>query len=244
MIHKSLIERVKQIFYDEVEIIWYLNEYENADEHPFEKYIRMLYLDLNIKLPSLLSDDSKQLLLGLPILIGKYDLHQDLLPGTYRLYSPVFGYLDKIKDVTLFEANLFDVIIHQYYQAKEDDEIGKIEDAFNNSVNEWNYSLYVKQEEVKALLDKHSLKETSRKANIPEQDIPRILDDYYSRINRKRIENLDHFLNKSNELLAANESLKDHTRFFAQIVEEVKNGGINLKSTSDIIPHYAGIKFN
>jgi hypothetical protein len=177
-------------------------------------------------------------------LVGDYTLKQDFVPGTYRLYLHEFGYLDEIKDVAGLEAGFFTVIMNYYYNAKENNEIDKLEKAFSNKVIEWNYCTYVKQEEIKTLLDKNSLKETSSKANIPEQDIPKILDDYYSRINLMRIENLDRFLNKSNELLAADESIKDHTRFFAQIVEEVINGGINLKSTSDIIPHYAGIKFN
>ena len=244
MIPESLITKVKKESESIHEVSWYLNEYKDLDEHPFEKYIKDLYLDFNITLPAFLPENSKQLILGLTILVCDHELHQDSLPGTYKLFVENDSYLNEVRNAAEFEAATLSVLINNYYCANENNEIEKLEDALKNTVLKWNWSGFVKQEEVISLVNQYSLEEASNKADVPEHEIPRILDDYYSRINRKRIANLDSFLNKSNELISAYKKSKHHTQFFSKIIEEVKNGGANLKSVEDINPHYLGIKFN
>ena len=244
MVPESLIKKVKKESESIHEVSWYLNEYKDSDKHPFEKYIKDLYLDFNIALPAFLPENSKQLILGLTILVCDHDLHQDSLPGTYKLFVENDSYLNEVRNAAEFEAATLSVLINNYYCANENNEIEKLEDALKNTVLKWNWSGFVKQEEVISLVNQYSLEEASNKADVPEHEIPRILDDYYSRINRKRIANLDSFLNKSNELISAYKKSKHHTQFFSKIIEEVKNGGANLKSVEDINPHYLGIKFN
>lgn len=244
MIQKSLIIKVKQVSQITEEAIWYFGQYNDAQEQPFEKYFHNLFLEFDIALPDIVPLAKKTSLVGFAILTCDYELEQGSLPGIYRLLIQDLGYLDEIRNVTEFEMNSFALIISYYYKANEESEIQKLEKAFHNIVREWNWSPYVKQEEVKSLIDRFSLKETSQKTEVQEYDIPTILSDYYARINRKTIANLNSFLRKSYELIGTDKEFEKQTQFFAQIIEEVKNGGKNLKSTKDIITHYTGIKFN
>ena len=63
MINKSLIMKVKEVAESTEKVIWYLNEYGQAAEHPFEKFIKVLYLDFEIALPILTANDNKRLLM-------------------------------------------------------------------------------------------------------------------------------------------------------------------------------------
>ncbi|KKK98673.1 hypothetical protein LCGC14_2640410, partial [marine sediment metagenome] len=173
MIRKSLIIKVKEVAESTEKVIWYLNEYGQAEEHPFEKFIKGLYLDFDIALPTLAAKDNKRLFLGLAIISSDYELKQGSVPGSYRFYIEGLDcHLDEIKDVAEFEAELFTVLINNYYKANENNEIQKLEKVISKITLEWNWTNFVKQEELISLINNYSLKETCKLAEITEDRIP------------------------------------------------------------------------
>jgi hypothetical protein len=83
-----------------------------------------------------------------------------------------------------------------YYHANEKDEIGKLENALDREVQKWNWHTWIKQEEVISILGE-KINAASEKVSIPRRILPQVLDDYYTRIDRKRLENLDSFYSKN-----------------------------------------------
>jgi hypothetical protein len=228
---------------NETEVYWFRKWQRKAKENPIDKYRKELFLDFNIVIPELLNEEEKDMILVLIILICKWDLDEGSPPGSYRLSIEELGYLDEIKDIKDLIVSLLTKLIFIYYGANEKNEIEKLEETFHNDTYHWNWNGYVKQEQVIALFGK-SLKSIAEKAKTTERFIPVILQDYYERIDKKRLRNLDNFLRKSEKILSSSENLKDQAKFFSKMLDEINNGGENIKSAPDVIPYYHGMKFN
>ena len=227
----------------EAEILWYLNKFGEENSHPWKELIDRLYIDFDICFPTLHDNATKRLLIGLTVLVREYELSQGSVAGTYYLYVDDIGRLDEIEDASVYILYSFAKLVTIYYQANEKDELGILKKMFLSEIRKWNWHAWVKQEEVIALL-KSQLKEVANKVSIPERKLPEVLYDYYSRIDRLRLENLDSFLEKSKDLLNSSPQMKTQAQFFSNIVDQVKNGGENLRSSNDILPHFTGIKLN
>jgi hypothetical protein len=242
MILDTFIKQIQQNPENETEVLWFQKQFIRSDNNPIEKYKKELFLDFKISAPSSAKEE-RDLILVLIILLCKYELEEGFLPGSYRLNIEEVGYLDEIKDIKDFTISLLTKLIYIYYGANEKNEIEKLEDAFQNDIIHWNWDRYTKQEQVIALVG-DSLKAVAEKAKTTERFLPVILQDYYDRIDKKRLKNLETFLRKSEEILSSTENQKYHTKFFSKILEELNNGGENLYSIQDLIPYYSGIKFN
>ncbi len=239
----KLLAKILKIPESETEALGYIRAYQDSKEHPWEKFINNLYLDFNIKLPQFVEDSDKQLIIGLTILICDYEIDQDTLPGTYRINIEEFGYLDEIRDVNKYLTHLFAELVTYYYQANESEKIEELEKVFLNKNHEWNWHPWVKQEEVIKLLEEYLIV-TVDKAQVSKSMIPQVLSDYYTRIDKKRLENLDNYIHKSEKILNDSKGSDEQTQFYANILNEVKNGGVNLKSKYDILSYYHGVKFS
>lgn len=239
----TLIKQIKNIPEIETEALWYLNTFGDRNSHPWKDIIDRLYIDFNICLPPLQDNTTKRLIIGLTVLVREYELVQGNVPGKYHLYVDGFGHLDEIEDVSDYLLYSFARIVTIYYQANEKDELDNLEKLLLSEIRKWNWHAWVKQEEVIALLA-NQLKDAAKKVSIPERKLPEVLHDYYSRIDRIRLENLDSFLDKSDKLLNSSPKTKVQAQFFSGIIDEVKNGGENLRTSMDILPHYTGIKLN
>lgn len=236
----QFLKKVPQNSDNIVAISWFRKEFKT---NPLEKYKRELFLAFKIIVPKPVKKEERDLILVLIILLCKYDLEEGSSLGSYRLNIEERGYFDEIKDIMDFTISLLTKLILIYYEANENDEIEKLEDAFKNATVHWNWDKYTKQEQVIALVGE-SLKEVAEKAQTTERFVPMILQDYYERLDKKRLKNLDSFLRKSEEILSFSENQKDQAKFFVKILEELNNGGENLNSIQDIIPYYTGMKFN
>jgi len=238
-----LIAQVQKIPEIETEVFWYINKYQDNEHHPWEKYIYNLFLDFDIALPLYVNDSEKQLLVGLTILVCDYEIEQGHEPSSYRIDIEGIGYLDGIKDVNKYLVSLFTELVTLYYQANESDELDNLEKAFFNKTKNWNWHGWVKQEEVMILL-KDQLNTASEKTQIEKNVLPQVISDYYSRIDQKRLENLDRFLRRSEEFLNDLKDSKKLTQYYMNIINAINNEGATLKSKFDIVPQYHGIKFS
>ena len=243
MLLDTFIKQIQKNPENETEVNWFRKKFKKTEDNPVEKYKKELFLDFKILVPGQINKEERDLILVLIILIHKYDLEEGTYPGSYRLNIEEVGYLDEIKDIKDFIISQLTKLIFIFYGANEKNEIEKLEDAFQNDIIRWNWDRYTKQEQVIALVGE-SLKKAAEKAKTTERFLPVILQDYYDRIDKKRLKNLETFLRKSEEILSSSENQKDHTRFFSKILEELNNGGENLYSIQDLIPYYSGIKFN
>jgi hypothetical protein len=238
-----LLTQLQKIPEYETELFWYRDKYRESETHPWEKYINQFYLNFNIALPVLSDISIKQQIIGLTLLARDYELVQGSLPGTYHIFIEEIGLLDELKDISKYMLLTFAQLVIFYYHANEKDEIGKLENALDREVQKWNWHTWIKQEEVISILGE-KINAASEKVSIPRRILPQVLDDYYTRIDRKRLENLDSFYSKSEKLLNSSENLKSQAHFFSSILNETRNGGENLKSVNDILPHFSGIKYN
>jgi len=183
-------------------------------------------------------------LVGLAILGNEIKLRTGDSPGTYRLYVNDIGYLDEITDVLQFCVNAVATIIIHYYKCAHGKENIAPEQALQKRKLDWNGSRYVVQEKIKAYSDKYSLGEVARYNGVPEDYVPQILSDYYSRINREKLDNLNCFLGKAENLFKENKGLDKSAGLFKFFIQEVQNGGVNIHSSKDVLPHYTNLKFN
>lgn len=238
-----LIQKARQIPEIETELSWYLNHFGENGPHPWEVLNDKLYTNFKIALPAKLNKTDRQLLIVLTIMVRNYQLVQGDLPGTYQLNVEGEGLLDEIENTDAYLIYSFARLIEIYYGANKKNELRKLEQMFLEEIQKWNWNPWVKQEEVMALLGRQ-LKEVAGKVSVPERRLPEVFHDYYTRIDRLRLENLDSFLDKSEDLLSSSAHVQARTQFFSYIVGEVKNGGQNLQSEENILPHYSGIKYN
>jgi hypothetical protein len=237
-----LLQEVQKIPEIEMEVIWYLNEYKSF--HPWEKVVDGVYVDFNIAFPQAMDTISKKLLIGFSILLNDYEIEEDDLPGAYRIYIENIGYLDDLKDVSTFIIHSLGNLIEHYYQANEKNIFEKFDNNLALKILKWNCSTYVKQEEVRALIDTHTLADTAKKAKVKVDFVSEILSDYYVRINKKKFENLERFFIKVEMLFEANANLKENTTYLNYIMEQIKNGGTDLNSSDKLFPHFKGIQLN
>lgn len=227
----------------ETEVRWYKKWLNETRENPVDKFKNRLFLDFNLCVPEQMSMEDYSLIIVLVILLCKWDLEEGSVPGSYRLTVQEIGYIDEHENLKAYTISLLTRIILYYYGASKKNEIDKLENAFQNEIDRWNWSEYVKQEQVYRLAGKF-MHDIAEKAEIKERSATLILQDYYDRITRKRLSNLDRFLQKSETILKSADNLREQTKFFSSILEEINNGGENLNSVRDIIPYYHGIRFN
>lgn len=238
-----LIEQIQKITEFETEVNWYLEKYHDNITHPWEKFINRLFLDFKILLPELLDCAMRPFLIGLTILVYDYKLVQGKSPGTYRIMINENTYLDEVPDVLEYMVYTIGRLITFYFNANEKDGLEKLENLLIDEVTKWNWHAWVKQEEVLFLLS-DPINQISKEVSLTERNIPQVLTDYHTRIDNKRLENLDSFLSKSEDLINSSEKVKAHAQFFTFILNEINNGGENLNSFHDIFPQYSGVKFN
>lgn len=238
-----LINQARKIPEIETELNWYLNTYIENGNHPWHEFLFQLNSGINILLPAV-SEELRHFIIVLTVLVREFDLKQGDVPGTYRIFVEEYGYLDELDNLPQYLIYTFCRIVEFYYQANDDGKLRKLGKMFKDEVHKWNSSEYVVQERVKALAEKYPLHVVAEKLNVPVDYIPIFLSDYYSRIKKKRLENLEGFLHKVDKLFESNPNLNESAKFFNFIVGEVKNGGLNLNSSDDILPHFSGLKYN
>lgn len=228
----------------ETELTWYVQFYNVSYVHPWDHYASELYKDFRIHLPLNIDSQTKDFIIGLAILAHQIKLEKGDTPGTYRIYIKEIGYLDEIRDVLQFCVDSAIVIIIHYYKCAHGKENIAPEQALQKRKLDWNGSRYVVQEKIKAYADKYSMGEVARYNGVPEDYVPQILSDYYSRINREKLDNLNCFLEKAENLFKENKGLEQTASLFKFFIQEVQNGGVNIHSSKDVLPHYTNLKFN
>ncbi len=243
MKYNHYFRQIQKIPKDKTKVLWYLEEFQDDKNHPWEIYINQLFLRFNILLPKLPEESDKKLLIGLTVLVSIYELVQGRTAGTYRILVDEIGFLDEIEDVNNYLVNTLAKLINFYYQANEKNELNKLEADISKKIERWNWHPWVKQEEVMFFLG-YALLNSTNKTLIDIRDIPQVLSDYQDRIDRKRLDNLDRFLKKSEKILNSSTVIREQAIFFIKILHEIENGGENLKSGIDILPQYNGTKLN
>lgn len=243
MTFELLIKEIQKDPENETEVLWFKKWLKKVKENPLDKFKKRLFLDFNLRMPGQMNMEEYSLLIVLIILLCKWDLEEGSVPGSYRLTVEEMGYIDELEDVRDYTLSLLTKMILYYYGASEKNEIDKLENAFENEIDHWNWSGYVKQEQVIGFAGTF-MKDVAEKSEISDRYATIILKDYYDRIEKKRLNNLNSFLRKSEKILKSSENLKEQTKFFSKILDEINNGGENLNSVQDIIPYYQGMKFN
>lgn len=239
-----LLQEIQNIPEFEKEVLWYLNQYPDSNAQPWEKIINELFIDFDVKLTHKDLDFNKKYLIGFAILTEKYKIVENYSPGTYRIHFGQYGYLDEIEDISTFYIKSFILLIRHYYKAFTENEMEYFKNALSHEINKWNCSPYVKQEEVRALIDSHTLVETAKIAKVEVDLVPEIISHYYNRINKKKFDNLESFLTKVENIYETNTKLRKNTTYLNYIMDQVKNGGVDIKSPYDLISSYNGIQFN
>jgi len=224
------------------EVLWYLEKYMEHETHPWLKYSNELYLDLEIDLPKLPETVTPRILIGLIVLIYDYDLISGIYPGSYRIVIDELGPLDEIEDLITFISYSFATLVSLYYEVNEKGEIEKLESDFAERVLKWNRNSYIIQEQVISLLGEQ-LNEVANHINIDIRELPMVINDYVNRMDTLRLRNLSRFFNKADSLLGNSNPDPEQARFFKFFVNEVKNGGRNLKTTDDVIPKFSDINY-
>lgn len=233
------IEAVKKDPELETELNWY----QKLEAHPWIKFVLNLFLNLEIYLLPKLERSHQLMILGLTILVEDYEIEQGTKEGSYRIKVEDIGYLDEIEDIDGYLQNLASITVGAFYRANEERKTDRLEESLLYRVRKWNWHPFVKQEEVMHILGEY-LELAAEQVNMDRRRLPEVIADYYERIDRKRIENLESFIEKSEKILESAGDQKDQTRFFRSLLQEVKNGGENLSSLQDVIPQYHGMKFN
>ena len=239
-----LLQEIQKIPEYEKEVLWYLNQYPNSNTQPWLDIIDEVFLNFNITYPASLKDINKKQLIAFIILTKEYQIVEDKTPGYYRI---MFNneYLDEFENTSTILIGSFLLLISIYYKAEEEDwGLDNLHNKFKTKIQEWNFSTYVKQEQVKFLADEFLLNKVALFAKVSEKDVSNILLDYHSRMEKKKLKNLQLFLDEIEYLMDQNADLKKHMNFLEFIVQEIKNGGSNLNSPYDLIPNYKGIQFN
>jgi hypothetical protein len=237
-----LLQEVKKIPEIEMEVIWYLNEYKGVQ--PWESIVNEIYVDFDIAMPYTNDIIGKKILITFCLLLHDCELEQDDIPGTYRIFISDTGYLDEIKDVSIFMIHSLGNLIEHYYQANEKKILNKFEKGLAYKIFEWNCSSFVKQEEVRVLIDKYTLAETAKMAMVKVDLISEILNDYYVRMNKKKFNNLERFLTKVEKVFESDPKLKENTQYLNYILEQIKNGGVNVNEPSDLFPIIKNVTLN
>ena len=225
----------------ETEINWFIKKFKGFN--PIDHHLNSLFLDFEIELPQFIEVELRRTFIGLTILYHEYELEQGSLPGYYRICIEESEYLNEVKKPDEFAHDSYARLIAYYYYSNEKDELDNLISTLEKKVKSWNWHNWVKQEEVYFLLG-HHFEYASRRIAISEQNLLQVLNDYYNRMEQVRLNKLESFINKSEALLDESEELKQNAHYFLKILNELKNGGQNLKSGRDLLPHFSGMNDN
>jgi len=215
----------------EDEVNWYRKKYPKV--HPWESFIGKAFIDFNIALPKSIDKSYIRHLIHFLLFTKECIIEEAEKPRFYRIKLKDAEYLDELEDAHELLIVCFILLIKKYYEA---DIIDNIEDEFQKRIQDWNFSKYVMQERVIKLTDNYSLKKVSEIVGMNEQDIPMILDDFYIRIDRKKLHNRNLFIEKIEKILRSNQILEDQYNYQRFLIEEIKNGAANINTLQDIIP--------
>jgi hypothetical protein len=138
---------------------------------------------------------------------------------------------------------MFESLVRQYFEAHQKGKLEEISNSIAHEVIKWNWTPFVKQEQIHSLLSSQ-IKLIIKEANISEKMIPVVLADYFERRDKNQLENLKRFTGKIEDFIKSSEPNGHNINYLEKILENIKNGGIDLKSPYELHPLYQNIEKN
>jgi len=237
-----LIRQAQKLTDIETELYWYLDTYKDLPAHPWEGYVNKVCIPLAITFPPIIKPETKKLLVAFTVLVNQYELVQGREVGIYSIMVSD-ECISSIENPEIHVIELFAELISRYYQAHLSKSMDAFKEHLDEAVLKWNYHPFVIEEKMHSVL-KEGIESILDTYSLPKDTIPRALQNYQQRIDDKILENLKEFEGKVNFFISENTANKHQTAFIRFILEEINNGGKNLNSLEDVLPHYTNIQFN
>ncbi len=207
-----------------------------------KRLIAATYLDLNIVLPAEMEDDVRQTLLLMAVLFtAESELSETDEPNVYRMYlkepeREVYA-LDEVIGIEDYILSKLSMFLKIYYEEKENAALENFTDFLERKVRVWNNIGIVPQERVYRLSRTSPLPEIVLETGLDEETIRKILEDYETRMDRKKLLNVKRFEHKVLKLISKLPNDRqygiEHARF---LLDEIANGGVNIREPEDLLP--------
>lgn len=214
-----------------------------------KRLLATIFLDLDIMLPTSLDANIRQIFLLMAILITEgCKLEETDVPNKYRLYLiESEGKIHALDETTKFERYLLtklSLFLKFSYEAKKENILESFNYSLEMKVKCWNDFEIPLEERVFKLSREKSLPEIASVTSFNETRIRKILKNYETRINRKKLSNLNRFEQKITDFISKLPTDRQHIynsiRF---LLNEIANGGLNIREPEDLITKL-GLKNN
>jgi predicted DNA-binding protein YlxM (UPF0122 family) len=222
----------------ETAVLWFIEEYSDANILPWDKHFKDLYIDFNICFPANFDKADQITFIGLTI-INDYSLVSGDYSRTYKLcHNNIVLDLLEEKEISNYVVTNLGKLVFNLYEATQREELDKYDTWLETCVKNWNTNTIVLQEQVLNLSIDFSVKEISEMLNINSSLVHKIIQDAITRIDEHLFLNLFKFLSKVNHLKQEYPELKGKTNYLDMLIEEISNGGQNINEPQDLLPEY------